>query len=131
MIKIVLDTNFLIYCAKQKIDYVEKINNLISSRHKLIVLSSVIEELKNIAEKTKKQKNKEAAALAVKIIENYVKKKKIYILKTEKNADEAITNLVKKDKEIIVATQDKELKEKLAREARILTIRQGKYLSLL
>ena len=35
--KIILDTNFLIYCAKNKLDYIEKITDLLKEDYELVV----------------------------------------------------------------------------------------------
>lgn len=130
MIKILLDTNFLVYCAKQRIDYLREINNLINQEHKLLIFSSVIEELEKLAEKSKKSRDKEAALLALELLNGYLEGKKIKILKTEKKADDAIIEFSKKSKDAIVATADKKLKNELGSGAGILTIRQKKHLKL-
>ena len=44
--KIILDTNFLIYCAKEKLDYVEAIHDLLNEDYELVVPEQVIDELK-------------------------------------------------------------------------------------
>lgn len=49
--KIILDTNFLVYCAKNKIDYVEEISNLLNGNYELVVPKQVIEELEKIKNK--------------------------------------------------------------------------------
>jgi len=119
--KILLDTNFLVYCAKQKIDYVSEM-----PAGEIVVLSSVVYELEKLAEKAKKARDKEAAKFALFLL----KRNKIKVIETEgKNADEAITEMA--DKQDIVATLDRGLKEKLKSKARILTIRQGKKLEIL
>jgi len=48
MIKIVLDTNFLLYCAKYKIDYMQEIENLMTEGYELVTLSQIISELNKI-----------------------------------------------------------------------------------
>lgn len=124
MIKILLDSNFLVYCAKQKIDYAEQIDNLISERHELAVLSSVLCELKELAEKAEKLKDKSAAVLALKILDK-ARGKKIRIIETEKQADEAIVEFAENSEdEVMVATADKGLKRMLKNRARILTIKR-------
>ena len=123
--KILLDTNFLVYCAKQKIDYVEEIESLIGSSN-LVVLSSVASELDKLAEKAGKARDKDAAMLALELL----KYNKVKIIKTkEKSADKAIIETA--NKEDVVATMDKELKNRLKGKARILTIRKGKKLEII
>jgi len=123
--RIILDTNFLVYCAKRKIDYVSEM----PVSGKLVVLSSVVSELEKLAEKAKKARDKEAASLALQILDKNIKENKIEVLDTEEEVDKVIINLV--DKKDVVATMDKELKEKLKGKARILSIRKGKKLEVL
>ena len=132
--KILLDTNFLVYCAKQKIDYLYEIDNLAIEKSAIIVLSSVIDELKRLEEEVKKRSDRDAFSLALSMLQDYIKKGKIKILKTDKKADKAILELSEKDKakgKIIVATADKELKRALKGRARLLVIRGRKKLELL
>ncbi len=133
--KVLLDTNFLVYCAKQKIDYFEKISKIINPKPEIVILSSVSNELKSLTEKSKKTKDKESAKLALKILEKRIKEKKIKTMKTEKksdkNADDAILNLAKNQNNVIVATADRELKKKLKGKSRILTIKQKKNIELI
>ena len=111
--KILLDTNFLVYCAKQKIDYISEM----PVEGKLVVLSSVVSELEKLAEKAKKARDKEAAKLALELLEH----NKVKIIKIdEKEADEAILKSV--EEKDAVATMDKELKKKLKGKTRILSI---------
>tara|TARA_Y100000310_G_scaffold333670_1_gene411680 strand:- start:57 stop:449 length:393 start_codon:yes stop_codon:yes gene_type:complete len=128
--KILLDTNFLIYCTKQKVDYLKEISKIINGKAELIALSSMISELERFSSKTKKLKDKKSAELALKILKNYIKKKKIRVLKTDKSPDSAIKELSKKEKNIIVATADRELKKKIKGKTRILSIRQKRKLEL-
>ena len=130
MIKIILDTNFLVYCAKQKIDYLREIFEIIGGKIELIALSSGVSELEKLAEKARKLKDKESAELALKILKVHVKNKKIKIKKTDKNPDSAIKELAEKEKEIIIATADRKLKQAIKGKARILSIRAGKKLEL-
>lgn len=41
--KIILDTNFLVYCAKNKLDYKEEIGNLIKEGFELVVPEQVVD----------------------------------------------------------------------------------------
>ncbi len=114
--KILLDTNFLLYCAKQKIDYTELSGNF-------FVLTLVIEELQKLKEKARKKEDREAADLALQLLKNH----KVKILKSKGDADQAI---IEKSENCIVATMDRELKKKLKGRARILTIRGKKNLEI-
>ena len=45
---IILDTNFLIYCAEYKIDFVSEIDRICSFPYKLAVLDNTIDELEKL-----------------------------------------------------------------------------------
>jgi|SRR3989338_1669936 len=122
--KIILDTNFLIYCAKNKLDYVEEIGNLINESHELVVPSSVIRELEVLKTKTKKGKDKDACDLALQILEN----DQIKTVDTVgKNVDDSIITLSKEDKKNIVCTLDREMRHILGR---VILISRGRKLIL-
>lgn len=109
MIKVVLDTNFLVYCAKQKIDYNSEIDNLMKESYELAVVSPTLRELKKLSEHAKKLIDRNAAKLALKLL----KFNKVKIIESRGTADKLIYTLGKKGN--IVATLDKELKYKLSR----------------
>ena len=125
--KIILDTNFLIYCAKNKLDYVEEIGNLINEGFELIVPMQVvneIEKLKNDKLKKVSGKDKNAADLALQLLDvNKVKKVRV----EGKSVDEGIINLAKEDKKNIVATLDREMRHILGR---VILISKGQKLML-
>ena len=110
--KIILDTNFLIYCAKEKLDYNEEIQDLINDKYELVVPEQVVEELKRLAKKTKKWSDKEASNLALQLLEK--NKIKIVDIKAKK-VDDVIINLAKENSKNIVCTLDKEMRKKLPR----------------
>jgi len=108
MIRVLLDTNFLIYCARQKIHYKEEIDILISQKHEVVVPSLVVEELKNLAETADKFSDRQAADLALKVLgANGIS----VVDLPGKNADEALIRA--SGSEGIVATMDLELRKKL------------------
>jgi len=105
--KIILDTNFLVYCAKQKIDYIEEIDELIKGNYEIVVPDLVKQELIELKEKAKKYSDREAASLALQIL----KTNKIKVIKIKaKNTDQGI---IKISKENIVATLDFILRKKI------------------
>lgn len=121
---IILDTNFLIYCAKEKLDYVEAINDLINEDYEIVVPVEVIEELERLKTKTKKGKDKDACDLALKILKsNGIKIVNPY----GKSVDNAIINLAEENKKNIVCTLDREMRWKLGR---VILISKGKKLML-
>ncbi|MBD3253396.1 PIN domain-containing protein [Candidatus Pacearchaeota archaeon] len=136
--KVILDTNFLIYCAKEKLDYFEEINNLLNENFELFVPEQVIEELKTVSKKREKipvekrkpkyrkttGKDRAAAELALKLLEvNKIKK----IKASGKTVDEAIINLARESKKNIVCTLDREMRKILGR---VILISRGKKLIL-
>ena len=106
MKKIILDTNFLTIPFQFNIDIFEEIDRVVEGDYELTTVDCVVEELK----KLKKARGKDAVAAKVALI--MIKEKKIKIIKThEKNVDKTIYKI--SDKNTIVATNDKNLMQKL------------------
>ena len=125
MYTIALDTNFLMCCVKQKIDFIQELERICNFTYNIIIPESVLEELKNIADKGT-GKEKEIANITLDLIKNLILKNKIKIKKiTERNADSSLLKLDRKN--YIIATLDKELRKKL-KNAKVLGIKQFKYL---
>ncbi|VVB78885.1 PIN domain protein [uncultured archaeon] len=125
--KIILDTNFLIYCAREKLDYMEEIAEMINEGYDLVVPLQVIRELQQLrADKWKKVsgKDKNAADLALQIIDAKKIKK---VEATGKTVDEAIVNLSREDAKNIVCTLDREMRFTLGR---VILVSKGKKLIL-
>jgi len=121
--KVVLDTNFLLIPGQFGVDIFEELQIRLDFPFKLYIMSGTLAELDKIIEKDKK-KDKIAAEIAKKLL----KSKKIKIIEQpEMSVDDALVNL-SKTTNIIVATQDKELKSRLGCEKIIL--RQKKYVKL-
>lgn len=120
--KIVLDTNFLIYTVSFGL-----LQQLEKHGIELIVPSAVIDELERLSEKEKKARDKDAAKFAL----YYVYKTGIKILKsTAKRADEAVMDAAKSE-DAYLATMDEELaRSAKARRIKIVGIRQKRYISL-
>lgn len=107
MKKAILDTNFILSCIKQKIDFFKEFElNGIS----IVIPKQVVEELKKISESKKKFHFREDAKLALKIMQ---KNKFGSIEFEEKYTDKGIINFAKKNKEIMVATLDKEIQKNI------------------
>lgn len=119
--KIILDTNFLVYCAKQKIDYKEGIDKLVNDGYELVVISPVVKELRELSERAKKFSEKQAAKLALALL----KHNKVKIMKAIGNAD---LEIIKMSKGNIVATLDKEIRR---RAGKSITISTGKKMRLI
>ena len=112
--KVLLDTSFVLSAIRNKIDFLDRIENL---GLQAIVPTQVIVELEGIA------KTKQEAEIALKIL----KKVKVIDLKT-KNTDAGIIKYAKNNK-IVVATLDKEIKKKTKNQK--LVIRAKKRLEIL
>lgn len=125
--KILLDTNFILTCIKQKIDFEKTANQIIDKEIFWLVPEQVIKEIKKIQEKKQtKNKDKESAKIALEIINNLNYEK--ITLEKNKNIDMAITNYLK-NKEIVLATLDKNLKKRVSKN-KILSIKGKNHLIL-
>lgn len=110
---IILDTDFILTGLKYKIDILEQLRKALNFNYKVCILDQTINELKG----------KPLEKLALKFIQ------KLEIIKTKQ--DKKVDDLMLEQKDAIVATQDKGLKEKLKKaKIPIITIRQRKYLIL-
>lgn len=116
--KIILDTNFLIYCAENKVDYIAGIDELMTEGYELIVPSQVISELEELSQKSEKFSDRTAAWTALKIL----KANNIQVASgSGRYADEAILNMVRLGS--IVATLDQDLKKEIGKNNRIIVIK--------
>ena len=121
---IVLDTNFLLYCSKYKIDIEEEINRICDFRYRIVLPKQVIKELKQLSKHGLKAKDREAALIALKMI------KKFEIKDVDaKDADDAILKLNAN----VLATMDKELRKRFKNRKRgkFISIRQKNHLTLI
>jgi len=125
--KIILDTNFLIYCAKEKLDYVEEIGNLVNEGYELVVPRQVVNELKKLMADGYKRlsgKDKLACDLAIQLLDaNKIK----VVAASGKTVDEAIVNLSREDRKNIVCTLDREIRHTLGR---VILVNRGRKLML-
>ena len=96
-----LDTNFILSCIRKKIDFFEEIELM---GFKVIIPKEVIREIKKFKDK------KSEASLALKIIEN---NSHIEIELGRGYVDKRIIDYAKENPSLIVATLDKEIKDKV------------------
>ena len=124
---VILDTNFLLIPGELGIDIFSEIDRIIEEPYKLCVLSSTIEELNKIMIKKGKKKEGFSAKLGYIMI----KQKGLKVITTNNTyADKDILELAK-TKDILVATQDKELKLELKKlNKSIIVLKQKKYLEI-
>ena len=120
--KIILDTNIILYAAKQKVDLVSSLKERFGQTITLIVPDLVKEELASLTTSAKKGADKRAAKLALQIVEF----SKLKEMKISKPVDNGLTKLAKKEK-ALVATNDAELRRNLRKEGiRVIFLRQNK-----
>ncbi len=119
---IVLDTNFLTIPYQFKVDIFEEFNRLVDEKYELVTIDSVIKELKELS------KGRGKDSIAARIGLEFIESKDIKIIETKgENTDTALLNLA--DKDIIIATNDKILIQKLKNNKRnIIRLKQKKYL---
>ena len=125
--EILLDTNFVITCAKQKIDFESIVNGMTDEEIKWIVPDEVLRELRGLRLSKGKGLDAKSIDLAIKMIQNI----SYSVVKLSDNAsdvDTKIANFVR-DKPIILATLDRGLKARVGN--RILTIRGKKHLEII
>ncbi len=125
--KIIFDTNFLIYCARNKLDYVEEISNLLKEGFEMVVPMQVVLELGKLRDDKWKKvswKDKQAASLALQLL-SHNKVKQVNV--EGKTVDEGIINLANEDKKNIVCTLDREMRHILGR---VILINRGQKLML-
>ncbi len=104
----VLDTNFILSCVKKKIDFFREIPE---RGIQILIPKQVIEEIKRIENSTKKLYFREAAKLAVVILENNDFEE---IDLKENYVDKGLIKYAKEHPRAIIATLDKELQNKIA-----------------
>ena len=121
MKKIILDTNFLMIPYQFKVDIFEEFKRIIDDTFELYVLNATIDELNDIIlEQT--GKNREAAIFT----RDMIFKLNVKVIDTdEPYVDKAIIGM----QDYSVATQDRELREKIKAQGReVFILRQKKYL---
>ncbi|MBT3406691.1 nucleotide-binding protein [Candidatus Woesearchaeota archaeon] len=122
--KVLLDTNFLLIPGQFGVDIYTEIRENCGPKSKLNILRDSLKEIDKILE-CGKGADKRASKLALDIL----KAQQINIISSESDSyvDDQIVELV--DENWVVCTQDKGLKERVkAKKAKVLTLRQKKYL---
>ena len=134
--RIILDTNFLLIPARFRVDIFSELEKTVNFKYELIILDKSLNELNNLILKPKsdiKGADKEAAKIALKLVDIYAKNKKLNIIPSKTAyVDEAIIEFAAKNPgNTIVATQDRGLKKRLKEKGiKTITLRQKKYLAL-
>ena len=105
--QVLLDTNFILSSARNKIDFFEELNSM---GFNIIIPKQVLGEIEKIKNSKKKLRFKEDAKLSLKILSKN-KFKKIYL--KINYVDKGILKYIKEHPKTIVATLDSELKRKI------------------
>jgi len=123
--EVLLDTNFILTCVKQKLDFVSLANDLILDEIEWVVPYEVLDELSDLSTRIgMTTRDKESARVGISLLESLHPKK---IRVGNKNVDDGIVNYTK-NKKIILATLDKGLRSRITN--KILSIRGRQKLEL-
>lgn len=130
MVNILLDTNFILTCVKQKINFLQELIG-----NELLLPKQVIKELKKISEdKNKKSEERELAKTSLAFLEKFKDRFKEIELE-KKFVDRGIELIAEKASkerwEIIIATLDKELRKKLKGKFKFLIVTRKKKLEII
>ena len=108
--KVLLDTNFIMTCVKQKIDFFDRLDVL---GFAILIPKQVIGELEKVyGNKNKKLKNRDLAEISLKIL-NANKERFVCLDLGKKHVDKLIVKYANEHPRLVVATLDSELKKKL------------------
>jgi len=125
--KILLDTNFVLTCVKQKVDFASLADEICDGKIEWIVPQQVLNELGNLKDRVGiKTMDRDAAALSFEILQTI--NPQIIDLGKGPNVDIGIVNYIK-NKDIFLATLDRGLKNRVGN--KILTIRGKKSLEFI
>ena len=108
---VLIDTNFFIECVKNKIDTEQELRRILPFNFDIAIVDRTIEELETIIGR------KGEAGRAAKIVKIILHAKKIKIIPTQGEHTDDIL-LKKSSEDIIIATMDKELKQRLKKKGR-------------
>jgi len=118
MYNVILDTSLILTALKFRVDIFSELKRICDFKYKVSVVEKTLDELKD----------KKLGKLAVKLL----KLKNVNIINTsgEGNVDSILIKLANNDNNVIIATQDIKLKNKL-KNTKIITIKQKRYLILI
>jgi len=122
MVKVILDTNFILNCIRNKLDFYEE---LIFRGDIPIIPLQVVEEIKRLRDSSKALKFRDEANIALKLFENHSTE---FIDAPGKYVDLGIKKYCSEHPEVVLATMDSELKKSVRN--RKLVLRNKKKLEL-
>jgi len=123
--KVIFDTNFILTCLKEKVDFLSA-----EEFGELVLPLQVIDEIRKISEdKKRSRKERDLANLALKIIDKN-KGNFVFINLNKKFVDKGLVNYINRESEVILASLDIKLIKKIRGRAQVLGIRKGRILGL-
>lgn len=122
MAKVILDTNFILNCIRNKVDFYEEFFN---RGHSVLIAKEVVEEIKRLRDSSKALKFREEANLALKLIDSSEHE---VVNAPGRYVDIGLKNYLNEHPTVILATMDKALKK--AVKNRKFVIRNKKKLEL-
>lgn len=125
MQQILLDTNFILSCIRNKVDLFEE---LYFRGYQIIIPEQIINEIEKIKISVKKLRFRKEAELALKILKNN-KFQKINL--EGKNVDNAIINYSKQNPDVTIATLDDEIRRKLKKKSKVMVLRNRNTLEVM
>lgn len=115
---ILADTNFLVECARNRVDMHSELTRILDFSFEVAILDRTLEELDTIIARGKKE------GLAAKLAKTILMTKKVTIMPTEGGHTDKLL-LEKADENNIIATMDKALKQKLKNKGQDVIIIRG------
>jgi uncharacterized protein len=107
MKQVLLDTNFIISCARQRIDFFHEIPLM---GFEILIPRQVFDEIEKLSKSRKSATLREEADLALKIMN----RNKFTIIKLRRNdVDRAIIEFANDNPDVIIATLDKDIQNKI------------------
>jgi rRNA-processing protein FCF1 len=121
---ILLDTNFILDLLKFKIHLEDELNRLLESNYEVAIIDNVEEELKKLSDRRNR-----FAKLALKLLElGKIKKIKV---NNKNDTDNIMLNMCKENEDIVIATNDINLRKKIKEIGRkTIYIRSKKHLAI-
>ncbi len=125
MQQILLDTNFILSCIRNKVDLFEE---LYFRGYEIIIPDQIVNEIEKIKVSVKKLRFRKEAELALKILEKTPHKS---IVLEGKNVDNAIVNYAKQNPDVTIATLDAEIRAKLKKKSKVMVLRNRNTLEIM
>lgn len=109
MKKVILDTNFIMTCIRQKIDFFEELKFM---GLQILIPKQVKNELEKVAKSKKKLRFRNEAELALRMMESHSHfEVDLKEHNKKRGVDKLLTDYANKNKSVMLATLDKELRD--------------------